>query len=53
MPTPEELLADPSTPYWVQDVIRRALHRDPVKAANVLEVVAKAFRERSDAYAKR
>lgn len=42
-PTPEELLQDPSTPFWAQDLIKTALTKDPVDAANVLEVVAQAF----------
>lgn len=46
-PTPEELLAHPATPFWAQDAIREALQRDCVDVANVLEVMAKSFRERS------
>lgn len=46
MVTPEELLRDPSTPFWAADVIRVALEKDCVDAANVLSVLADAFRTR-------
>jgi len=42
-----KLLDDPSTPRWARDTIHAALTVDPVDAANVLEVIAQAFRERA------
>lgn len=45
--TPEELLEDPSTPYWAQDLIRVLLTKDCVDAANVLEVLAQSFADRA------
>jgi len=47
-PTPRELAADPNTPMWAVDVIRFLLRGDPVDAANTLEALAAAFRERAD-----
>jgi hypothetical protein len=47
IPTPEELLADPCTPFWAQDVIRVALKKDCIDAANVLDVLAKSFNKRA------
>ena len=49
VPTPEELLTDPATPFWAADVIRVALTKDPVDAAGVFEVLARTFSERADA----
>ena len=47
-PTPEELMADPSTPMWAVDLIRFLFRKDPVDVANTLEVLAKSFGERAD-----
>ena len=41
--TPEDLLTDPSTPWWARDVILVALQKDAVDAANVFEVLAAVF----------
>jgi hypothetical protein len=41
--SPEALLNDPSTPFWAADVIRVALTKDAVDAANVFAVLAKSF----------
>ena len=43
----QEILDDPCTPYWAADVIRVALTKDPVDAAAVFSVLAKAFNERA------
>jgi hypothetical protein len=43
IPTPQELLNDPCTPYWAADVIRVALQKDAVDAANVFDLLAKSF----------
>ena len=42
------LLDDPCTPFWAREVIALAIKRDPIKAANVLVVIAEAFDERAD-----
>lgn len=47
-PTPEQLLRDPSTPFWAADVIRVALSKDPVDATGVFEVLARSFSARAD-----
>lgn len=47
--TPEQLLTDPSTPFWTADVIRVAMTKDLVDAAGVFEVLAPAFSARADA----
>jgi hypothetical protein len=43
IPTPQEVLADPCTPFWAKDVIRVALTKDCVDAANVFDLLAKSF----------
>jgi hypothetical protein len=43
IPTPQELLLDPCTPFWAADVIRVALQKDCVDAANVFDLLAKSF----------
>jgi len=46
-PTVEELMTDPSTPYWASDLIRtRLLALDPVDVANTLAVLAATFAAR-------
>ena len=47
IPTPEQLLEDPCTPFWAQDVIRVALDKDCCDAAGVFEVLAKSFDARA------
>lgn len=37
-----------ATPFWVRDLIRGCLDRDPVDVVSVLEVVTAAFRRRLD-----
>lgn len=49
VPTPEDLLADPTVPFWAQVVIKSALQKDPIDAANILETIAKSFARRADA----
>lgn len=49
---PEALLNDPTTPFWAKDVIRVALTKDSVDAANVFEVLAKSFNVRAHAMAR-
>ncbi len=41
------LLDDPATPSWAKKLIHELLGRDPVDVANVLEVLYKAFSERT------
>jgi hypothetical protein len=43
IPTPQELLLDPCTPFWASDVIRVALQKDACDAANVFDLLAKSF----------
>ena len=43
----DALLADPSTPRWVAEVIRVALTKDAVDAANAFEVLAEVFDARA------
>ena len=43
IPTPQELLLDPCTPFWASDVIRMGLQKDAVDAANVFDLLAKSF----------
>jgi len=52
VPTPEELLNDPCTPFWASDVIRVALSKDCCDAAGVLEVLAECFSARANRIAK-
>lgn len=40
LPTIEEILRDPSASFWLKAVLRSALARDPVDAANDAEVLA-------------
>jgi hypothetical protein len=47
--TPEALLNDPCTPFWAADVIRVALTKDAVDAANVFAVLARSFDARAKA----
>lgn len=47
IPSIEELLSDPCTPFWALDVIRVALTKDCVDAAAVLNVLAKVFDARA------
>jgi hypothetical protein len=46
-PTPQELLADPCTPFWAKDVIRVALTKDCCDVAGVFEVLSASFNERA------
>lgn len=48
IPTPEQLLDDPCTPYWTRGLIRDCLQRDAVDTANVLDLIAKSFQQRAD-----
>jgi hypothetical protein len=45
--SPEALLNDPCTPFWAADVIRVALTKDCVDAANVFAVLAQSFDARA------
>jgi hypothetical protein len=49
VPTPKQLLDDPCTPFWAKDVIRIALQKDSVDAANTFEVLAQSFAARAKA----
>lgn len=48
MPSMEEFLTMDSTPTWVKDLIRTALKKDYVDAANCLEVVSQLFTRHCD-----
>lgn len=52
-PSIPDLLKDPSTPSWVVSVIRTALTKDAVDAANVLSVLAAAFEARAEILLRR
>ena len=41
LPAIEEVLCDPAVSFWLEEVLRAALSRDPVDAANDAEVLAK------------
>ena len=41
-------MADPATPYWVKAVLDLVVQRDPVDAANGLEVIAEVAARRAD-----
>lgn len=45
--SPEALLNDSATPFWAADVIRVALTKDAVDAANTFAVLAKSFDARA------
>jgi hypothetical protein len=45
--TAEQLLNDPCTPFWAEDVISIALQKDCVNAAGVFDVLAQSFGERA------
>lgn len=42
-PTIDKLLTNPAVPYWIKDLVRVGLTKDPVDAANWLPLVAEAF----------
>jgi hypothetical protein len=42
-----KLMVAPGTPFWVQDLIKTALDKDCVDAANCLTVVADLFDKRA------
>lgn len=44
------MMADPATSEWVRQVLRTAMQRDCVDAANDAEVVAAVLARRVDAY---
>lgn len=44
-----ELMENESTPYWAQAVIRTALSKDCVDAANTFQVLAQVFNRRCEA----
>jgi hypothetical protein len=37
----ESAITDPTASFWVQDILRTALERDPVDAANDLKVASR------------
>ena len=43
----EDVLRDPAASVWLKDVLRSALARDPVDAANDAEVLARLLEEKS------
>lgn len=45
-PSPDGLLNDPAVSYWLKDVLRSALARDPVDAARDAELLAAVLAER-------
>lgn len=48
MPSIEEVLKMDSTPTWVKELIKTALRKDCVDAANCLELVSQLFTRRCD-----
>lgn len=47
MEEPNTILFDPCTPFWAKDIIRVALTKDAVDAANTLAVLAESFKRRA------
>lgn len=45
-PGVHEILASPSTSFWLKDALQGALQRDPVDAANDAEVLAAVLAKR-------
>lgn len=48
-PDAQEILASPSTSFWLKDALRAALQRDPVDAASDAELLATVLASRCDA----
>ena len=46
LPEIDEVLADPAASFWLQAVLRSALSRDPVDAANDSEILARLLNRR-------
>ena len=46
-PTPDEILASPSTSHWLKDALKSALNRDCVDAASDAELLAFVLSERA------
>jgi hypothetical protein len=46
-PTPDEILASPSTSYWLKDALKSALNRDCVDASKDAELLALVLSERA------
>ena len=44
--SPEAILTDPTSSYWIKDALRAALERDPVDAANDAEILALVLDQR-------
>lgn len=42
----QEILASPSTSFWLKDALQAALQRDPVDAANDAELLAAVLASR-------
>ena len=47
IPTPEEILADPSASYWLKIALASALQRDCVDASHDAELLALVLSERA------
>jgi len=47
IPTPEEILADPSASYWLKEALVSALKRDCVDAAHDAELLALILSEQA------
>lgn len=47
-PSVDGILAAPDTSFWLKDVLRAALERDPVDAAKDAEVLATVLKNRAD-----
>lgn len=45
-PDAQEILASPSTSFWLKDALQAALQRDPVDAANDAELLAAVLASR-------
>lgn len=48
-PTPQQLLDDPCSSFWLKQSLAAALQRDPVDAVNDAEALAGVLRARADA----
>ncbi len=48
LPSIDEVLGDPAASYWLKTVLRSALCRDPVDAANDAEMLARLLEDRCD-----
>jgi hypothetical protein len=48
IPTPAEILGDPSASNWIKSALQSALDRDPVDAANDAAILAEVLEKNVD-----